>query len=131
MLRRLGTPTLAEYLAAQGQRAALGRSCRAFHQRYDLLCTPTVAVAPFPVSRLAPEGWDEDDWMAWTPFTYAFNLTGQPAISIPCGFTPAGLPVALQIVGDLGADALVLRAARAVENLLGGSRAPRKPVVGS
>ena len=58
-----------------------------------------------------------DDWANWTPFTYPFNLTGQPAASIPCGFTKAGLPVGLQIIGPRFADALVLRAARAFETV--------------
>ena len=53
--------------------------------------------------------------MGWTPFTYPFNLTGQPAITVPCGFTAAGLPVGLQIVGQYHAEAMVLRAARAYE----------------
>ena len=54
-------------------------------------------------------------WTDWTPFTYPFNLTQQPAATIPCGFTKQGLPVGLQIVGPRYADALVLRAARAFE----------------
>ena len=53
--------------------------------------------------------------MEWTPFSYPFNLTGQPACSVPCGFTEAGLPVGLQIVGPRYADPLVMRAARAFE----------------
>jgi aspartyl-tRNA(Asn)/glutamyl-tRNA(Gln) amidotransferase subunit A len=53
--------------------------------------------------------------MSWTPFTYPFNLTRQPAATVPCGFTKAGLPVGLQIVGPAYGDALVLRAARAFE----------------
>ena len=55
-------------------------------------------------------------WTDWTPFTYPFNLTQQPAATIPCGFTRKGLPVGLQIVGPRYADALVLRAARAFES---------------
>ena len=54
-------------------------------------------------------------WPEWTPFSYPFNLTQQPAASVPCGLTAAGLPAGLQIVGPLYADALVLRAARAYE----------------
>ena len=53
--------------------------------------------------------------MDWTPFTYPFNLTRQPAAVVPCGFTAAGLPVALQIVGPLYGDAAVLQAAHAFE----------------
>ena len=55
-------------------------------------------------------------WWQWSPFTYAFNLTQQPAATVPCGFARNGLPVAMQLVGAKFADALVLRAARAYEN---------------
>ena len=57
-----------------------------------------------------------DRWIAWSPYTYPFNLTQQPAASVPCGLTRAGLPAGLQIVGPRYADALVLRAARAFES---------------
>ena len=62
-----------------------------------------------------PEGWPDEHWQSWTPFTYPFNLTQQPAATVPCGFTAAGLPIGLQIVGPRHADARVLRAARAYE----------------
>ena len=55
--------------------------------------------------------------LAWTPFSYPFNLTQQPACSIPCGLTEAGLPIGLQLVGPMFGDALVLRAARAYEQI--------------
>jgi aspartyl-tRNA(Asn)/glutamyl-tRNA(Gln) amidotransferase subunit A len=54
--------------------------------------------------------------LGWTPFSYPFNLTQQPACSIPCGLTSDGLPIGLQIVGPMFGDALVLRAARAYES---------------
>ena len=87
----------------------------AFHRRFDLLVTPTLPVAAFGAGREVPDGWPQRRWMSWTPFTYPFNLTQQPAVSVPCGLTAAGLPVGLQIVGPRGADALVLRAAHAYE----------------
>jgi aspartyl-tRNA(Asn)/glutamyl-tRNA(Gln) amidotransferase subunit A len=110
---------LVDYLKATQARAALGARMRAFHQDWDLLVTPTIAVPPFEAGRLTPAStagvdW-RDDWTTWTPFTYPFNLTQQPAASVPCGFTADGLPVGLQIVGPMHADALVLRAARAFE----------------
>jgi aspartyl-tRNA(Asn)/glutamyl-tRNA(Gln) amidotransferase subunit A len=105
--------TAAELLEAQMKRGALGTHMNLFHRDYDLLVTPTLAVPAFGVGREYPEG--NQRWTDWTPFTYPFNLTGQPAASIPCGFTRAGLPVGLHIVGPRFADALVLRAARAFE----------------
>ena len=103
----------ADILDAQMKRGALGTHMNLFHRDFDLLVTPTLAVPAFGVGREYPEG--NKRWTDWTPFTYPFNLTGQPAASIPCGFTKAGLPVGLHIVGPRYADALVLRAARAFE----------------
>ncbi len=102
-----------DLLDAQMKRGALGVHMNLFHRDYDLLVTPTLAVPAFGVGREYPEG--NQRWTDWTPFTYPFNLTGQPAASIPCGFTQAGLPVGLHLVGPKFADALVLRAARAFE----------------
>lgn len=104
-----------DYLAANGQRLALGERMGLFHRSYDLLLTPTLPIPAFAAGRDVPEGWPHSRWPSWTPFTYPFNLTGQPAISVPCGLTGAGLPIGLQIVGPRYADASVLRAARAYE----------------
>ncbi|HAE47125.1 MAG TPA: amidase, partial [Tistrella mobilis] len=82
-----------------------------------LLLTPTLPLTAFKTGREVPEDWPSTRWPTWTPFTYPFNLTGQPAASIPCGFDRDGLPVGLQIVGPVGADALVLRVARAFERV--------------
>jgi aspartyl-tRNA(Asn)/glutamyl-tRNA(Gln) amidotransferase subunit A len=95
----------------------LGRQMRLFHQTYDLLLTPTVAVEPFEAGRLSPSGYDQHDWLSWSPFAYPFNVTGQPALTVPCGFAPSGLPVGLQIVGNAFADRLVLSAGRAYEKV--------------
>ena len=105
----------ADYVAAANARNALFSTMARFHQRYDLLLTPALAVPAFPVNRLAPEGDDRPGWLGWTPYSYPFNLTHQPAASVPCGLTAAGLPVGLQIVGPMLADARVLQAARAFE----------------
>ncbi|ACA17565.1 Amidase [Methylobacterium sp. 4-46] len=105
-----------DFLAALNARAAIFTAMARFHARYDLLLTPAVAVPALPVGRLTPaDGSEGDDWLAWTPFSYPFNLTGQPAASVPCGLSAAGLPVGLQIVGPMGEDARVLAAARAFE----------------
>ena len=107
--------TAAELMEAQMKRGALGMHMNLFHRDFDLLVTPTLAVAAFDVGQESPD--KNNRWTDWTPFTYPFNLTGQPAASIPCGFTKAGLPVGLHIVGPRFADALVLRAARAFESV--------------
>jgi aspartyl-tRNA(Asn)/glutamyl-tRNA(Gln) amidotransferase subunit A len=90
--------------------------------RYDLLAMATVPIEPFAVDAVGPD-WAADPadlcWLAWTPATYPFNLTGQPAVSLPAGLTSAGLPVGVQLVGQLGADELVLHAARRIEAELG------------
>ncbi|HKQ27324.1 MAG TPA: amidase [Burkholderiales bacterium] len=107
--------TAADLMEAQMKRGALGMHMNLFHRDFDLLVTPTLAVAAFDVGQESPD--KNNRWTDWTPFTYPFNLTGQPAASIPCGFTKAGLPVGLHIVGPRFADALVLRAARAFESV--------------
>ncbi len=86
-----------------------------FHRSWDLLLTPSLPIPAFEVGRFMPKGDEVRDWIDWTPFTYPFNLTQQPAASIPCGFTADSLPVGLQIVGPMRRDDLVLRAARAFE----------------
>ena len=104
-----------DYLEATAQRMALGTRMGLFHERFDLLVTPTLPIPAFEAGREVPPGWPAPRWTSWTPFTYPFNLTQQPAVSVPCGSTAAGLPVGLQIVGPRFADALVLRAAAAYE----------------
>jgi len=106
--------TTAQYFDAMQKRFALGALMNRFHERYDLLVTPTLPIAAFEAGRDAPKGMKR--WTNWTPFSFPFNLTQQPAASIPCGLTRAGLPVGLHIVGAKYADALVLRAARAFES---------------
>lgn len=102
------------------QRNALASAMAAFHARYDLLLTPTLPLPAFEAGRLTPgHGRYGDDWTRWTPFTYPFNLTQQPAASVPAGLTEAGLPAGLQIVAAYGADALVMRAAQAFEKEVG------------
>jgi aspartyl-tRNA(Asn)/glutamyl-tRNA(Gln) amidotransferase subunit A len=109
----------ADYVDAGALRAEVGARMGAFHRRHDLLLTPTLPITAFPTGTDVPAGWPSPHWASWTPYTYPFNLTQQPAASVPCGFTSAGLPVGLQIVGPRHADALVLRAARAYERATG------------
>ncbi|MDP9138242.1 MAG: amidase family protein, partial [Pseudomonadota bacterium] len=107
--------SLEQYFEAQKERAALGSRLRLFMQRYDLLVTPALPIPAFAAGMLAPAGDSIGKWVDWTPFTYPFNLSQQPAASVPCGFTKAGLPVGLQIIGPMFDDWTVLRAAHAYE----------------
>jgi aspartyl-tRNA(Asn)/glutamyl-tRNA(Gln) amidotransferase subunit A len=121
------TPHLAEVLRAEWtaeqltsavmtRKAVYNRMWR-FMRTYDLLLTPTLAVPPFEVGIQGPtviDGRDVDQF-EWLHFTYPMNLTGQPAATVPAGFTDDGLPIGLQIVGRHLDDPLVLRAAAAFE----------------
>jgi aspartyl-tRNA(Asn)/glutamyl-tRNA(Gln) amidotransferase subunit A len=84
-------------------------------ERYDFLLTPSVATVAFETERLGPLDADGSAWLGWTPFSFPFNLTQQPAASVPCGFTRDGLPIGLQIVGRMFDDAGVLTASSAYE----------------
>jgi len=99
------------------RRGVLGSHMRQFMQRYDLLVTPSVSVPAFEARPAGAVPMDPVSMLGWTPFSYPFNLTQQPAITVPCGLTKAGLPMGLQIVGPMFGDALVLRAARAYESV--------------
>jgi aspartyl-tRNA(Asn)/glutamyl-tRNA(Gln) amidotransferase subunit A len=98
-----------DYQAAARSRDKLAAQLAMLFTECDLLLTPTVAVAPFPIGEaprvIAGKPAEPIDWI---PFTYPFNLTGNPAASLPCGQTAAGLPVGLQIVGPRHSDGLVL-----------------------
>ncbi len=99
-----------------GRKAVANASAR-FFSRYDLLLTPTLAVPPFEHGIQGPtviDGRDVEPFY-WLSFTFPWNLTGQPAATVPAGFTPEGLPVGLQITGRRLDDALVLRASAAFE----------------
>jgi len=109
--------SLADHLAAHSQRTELALHMLRFHERHDLLLTPQMPTTAIDAGRVTPaDGRFGDEWINWSPYTYPFNLTQQPAASVPCGFAPDGLPMALQIVGPPRNDALVLRAARAYES---------------
>jgi aspartyl-tRNA(Asn)/glutamyl-tRNA(Gln) amidotransferase subunit A len=109
--------SLADYLAAYTARQELAIVMERFHEKYDLLLTPQMPIPALEGGRVTPaDGSYGDNWVNWSPYTYPFNLTQQPAASVPCGFSSDGLPIGLQIVGPARADHLVLRAARAFES---------------
>ena len=112
-----GTVVEAEARAYEAK-SKLARYMALWHARYDLLLAPVTPTAAPPVETL----YNSDAFPRWTkgaPYTLPFNLTGQPAASMPAGLTAAGLPVGLQIVGPARGDALVLRAMRAYESASG------------
>ncbi|MFI2200723.1 amidase [Streptomyces sp. NPDC020192] len=103
-----------DYLAAVDVRMDLGRRMGRFHERYDLLVTPTLPVTAFEAGVEAPRNSTHHRWTGWTPFTYPFNLTQQPAATVPVGTDGDGLPVGMQLVAARHRDDLVLRAAHAL-----------------
>lgn len=111
------TYSASDYLEASAARAALGIHMGEFHTRYDVLLTPTMPISPFEAGHDVPPGSGLDSWPQWTRFSYPFNMTGQPAITVPAGFTSHGLPVGLQIVGPRHSDDLVLAVAKLVEEI--------------
>ncbi len=117
-------------MRAEEVRMDLRVRLRAVMQRYDLLAMPTVPIEPFDVDAIAPP-WASDPedlcWLAWSPASYPFNLTGQPAISLPVGLTSGGLPVGLQLVGPVGGDGPLLAAAAHIEACLDPFPAPPAP----
>jgi aspartyl-tRNA(Asn)/glutamyl-tRNA(Gln) amidotransferase subunit A len=130
LLRHGQSITAEQYLAAARRRHEFWTDVQRFLARFDLLLMPTVAVPPFEVGR---PGLNEIDGqpvppLGWMPFTFPFNLTGQPAATVPVGMTSSGLPVGLQIVGRRFADRTVLAASAAFEAAR--PWAERRPAIG-
>jgi aspartyl-tRNA(Asn)/glutamyl-tRNA(Gln) amidotransferase subunit A len=116
-IRKGGAVTARDYLVAAAAVEAYWEEVRGFLERFDLLLTPTAAVPPFVAGQGTPReiAGEAVSVLGWMPFTYPFNLTGQPAASVPVGFVDTGMPVGLQIVGRRHADRTVLAAASAFE----------------
>lgn len=108
MLRPALSQEMQAYYEKVFERYALRDRMRVFFEDYDLLISPTVPCAAFGVGLNAPPDWREKSPVGWVTYTYPFNLTGQPAASLPVGFTAAGLPVGLQIVGPSHGEADIL-----------------------
>jgi aspartyl-tRNA(Asn)/glutamyl-tRNA(Gln) amidotransferase subunit A len=120
--------SLADYYAAIDARRAFSAAVFALFSQVDLLVMPTMPLTAFAAAAEVPPGGEADaklPWITWTPYTYPFNITGQPAISIPCGFAPDGLPAGLQVVGPWGHDERVLRFASRCERALSLTAAER------
>ncbi len=114
---------------ANDRRMAIWHATQRFHETYDLLLTPVVSVTAFPIGE-PPRVIDGQSvpQFGWMPYTQPFNLTGQPAASVPCGFDSKGLPVGLHVIGRAYEDSLVLRACHAFEQLQ--PWADKRPAVG-
>lgn len=103
--------TLQDVVNAQVTKREMTIAWNVFFEKYDLLLTPTLAVQPFEAGQNAPMGPDGKPNQLWSPYTFQFNLSRHPAISVPCGLSRDGLPIGLQIASGHYKDALVLRAA--------------------
>ncbi len=111
---KLGGISAIEFMDAEAMRAAAGHAMARLHQRFDLLLCPTVPAGP-PLADAPTVDPVRALWTAWAPWTFTFNLTRQPAISVPLGLRSDGLPSSVQIAAAQYRDDLVLRAARAIE----------------
>jgi len=115
--------TVTEVLDAGYEIRRWAEKMAAFHRRYDVLITPTSPVAPFDVGRNNPSALVDSAakgdhvYCLFNGYLYQTNYTHQPAVSVPCGLTADGLPVGLQIIGPKLSDALLLKIARAVEQI--------------
>ena len=97
------------------RRGVLGSHLRQFMQRFDLILTPSTAVTAFKALPAGHSVMNSAAMLGWTPFSYPFNLSQQPAISLPCGLTLDGLPMGVQLVGKMFGDAKLLQAAQALQ----------------
>jgi len=130
-----GTYSLADYYRALSRRREFNAWAFGLFEDWDLLVMPTMPISAFEAELEVPSGGDVGaplPWITWTPYTYPFNITGQPAISIPMPADHEGLPLGLQIVGPWSADDRVLEFAARCEAVLDGQVrrvAPRSAVV--
>jgi amidase len=121
----------ADVARAEEMRAALYHRFRQFLERYEFLVLPVSQVAPFPLDvEWVKEinGTKMTTYIDWMATCYVITLTGLPAISVPCGFTPGGLPIGLQIVGRHHRDLDVLKLAHAFEQATQFARKRRPPL---
>jgi aspartyl-tRNA(Asn)/glutamyl-tRNA(Gln) amidotransferase subunit A len=111
--------SVVDYQLMRDRKMAYIASIHRWFEDWDLLLTPAVSVAAFPAEKLMPDHWPQHDWdwLSWAEFSYPFNMSWNPAASVPCGFTAEGLPVGLQIVGRRFDDLGVLQAGAAFEQV--------------
>jgi aspartyl-tRNA(Asn)/glutamyl-tRNA(Gln) amidotransferase subunit A len=111
---RMGEMSAADFLGADMLRVECAHAMARFHQRYDLVLTAATPTAAFDADAPTVRPL-ESLWRDWAPWTFAFNLTRQPAISVPVGLDEQGMPRAVQVAAALYRDDLAFRAARAIE----------------
>lgn len=111
------TMSALEYRRLEKAREGFAKHMASLHERYDVIITPQLATTAFEVGLEVPKSSAMTRWWQWSPFTYPFNLSQQPAATVPVGFASNGLPVAMQIVGAKFGDPQVLRVARAYETM--------------
>lgn len=120
--------SLADYYAAMTARRAFNAAMAAMLDRWDLLVMPTMPLTAFDAEAEVPAGGEHDaplPWITWTPYTYPFNITGQPALTLPTGLAAGRMPVGVQVVGPWGADERVLAFAARLEEGLAPTNARR------
>ncbi|MFI1968732.1 amidase [Streptomyces cinnamoneus] len=118
VVRHGRTLSAVQLVRAEAERAELTGKLASCLERFDVLAMPTVPVPPFAVDAWHPDAPAYDDplaWLSWAPAAFPFNMAGLPAVSVPAGFGPEGLPVGLQLAAARHHDALVLRVAKEVE----------------
>lgn len=107
-----------DYYRATFLRQRLGESLQAATRGFDAIMTPTLPFAAFEAGREWPADRRYESWTEWACFLFPFNLSRQPAASVPVGLTRAGLPIGAQLVGALYDDERIVAIARALESLL-------------
>jgi aspartyl-tRNA(Asn)/glutamyl-tRNA(Gln) amidotransferase subunit A len=112
-----GWPSAHDFIKAMDQQRKFYDAMLSCFKDFDVLVTPTIATTAFELGKMFPVeiNGKKVSPTGWMPYTYPFNMTGQPAITVPCGFDHDGLPIGLQIIGKKFDDLLVLQAARAFE----------------
>ncbi|WP_022729349.1 amidase [Fodinicurvata sediminis] len=105
-----------DYIEATNHRISLYEKMTEFHRKWDVLITPTLPFTGLEVGKNVPDNWESDDWLTWANYCHPFNLTQQPAISVPCGYDESGLPVGVQIVAQRFNDRIALKVAQIIEH---------------